>query len=212
MRFSSLLQSVILAHLLISTSVASDKSSRLAQLTLDAMAGIDLLTPQQKEILTLAMKLGRDYPDNHYKYGSANLKQGGFDCSGAMYYILRKTGFQPPRTSAAQYDWIKKSGHLTQIPKTVTSLDDPIFKKLKPGDLLFWSHTYKPTDGRTNGITHVQMYLGKEKKDGRQVMIGSSDGRSYRGKRQDGYAVFDFKLPRKESKQKFVGFGPPPAP
>jgi len=96
--------------------------------------------------------------------------------------------------SAAQYNWIKKSGNLNQVPKTVTSLNDHIFKKLKPGDLLFWSHTYKPTDGRTNGITHVQMYLGKEKKDGRPVMIGSSDGRSYRGKQQDGYAVFDLFL------------------
>ena len=191
---------------------AQKKEVKLAQLTLDALAGIEVLSTKQKEILTLAMKLGRDHPDNHYKYGSANLKQGGFDCSGAMYFILKESGFHPPRTSAAQYDWVKKSGHLIKISAEVTSLDNPVFKKLQPGDLLFWSHTYKPTDGRTNGITHVQMYLGREKKDDRPVMIGSSDGRSYRGKRQNGYAVFDFKLPRKSSKQKFVGFGPPPSP
>ncbi len=54
------------------------------------------------------------------------------------------------------------------------------------------------------------MYLGKEKKDGRLVMIGSSDGRSYRGQRQCGYGVFDFRLPAQGSKTQFAGFGPPP--
>jgi cell wall-associated NlpC family hydrolase len=191
---------------------AEQKPARLAQLTLDALEGVESLSAKQKEVLTLALKLGRDYPDNHYKYGSADIKQGGFDCSGAMYFILKQSGFQPPRTSSSQYDWVEKGGRLTKVSPEITSLDDPIFNKLKPGDLLFWSHTYQPTDGRTNGVTHVQMYLGREKKESRPVMIGSSDGRSYRGRRQDGYAVFDFRLPRKESKQKFVGFGSPPAP
>ena len=59
-------------------------------------------------------------------------------------------------------------------------------------------------------ITHVSMYLGKAKSDGRQLMIGSSSGRSYRGKRKNGYGVFDFRLPSKSSKSTFVGYGTPP--
>jgi|TARA_B110000908_G_scaffold133745_1_gene157829 hypothetical protein len=88
-------------------------------------------------------------------------------------------------------------------------LDDKAFKKLTPGDMMFWSGTYVPTDGRTVKITHVSLYLGQEK-DGWHVMIGASKGRSYRGKKGDGYGVYDFRLPSKASKSRFVGFGPPP--
>ncbi len=51
--------------------------------------------------------------------------------------------------------------------------------------MMFWSGTYVPTDGRTVKITHVSLYLGQEK-DGWDVMIGASKGRSYRGKKGDG--------------------------
>lgn len=88
------------------------------------------------------------------------------------------------------------------------SLDSQIFKKLTGGDLLFWSGTYTPTDGRSVKITHVSLYLGQEK-NGRHVMIGATKGRSYRGKKGDGYGVYGFRLPRKSSKSHFVGFGPP---
>ncbi len=186
------------------------KAPDLTQLTPEDLSGMEKLSEKRRSLIELALKTGRDNPDNHYLFGSADPKKGGFDCSGAMYYLLQKSGFTPPRTSAGQFDWIKKSGNLTIVPEDTTSLDVSLFKKLRPGDLLFWSHTYHATDGRTNGITHVQMYLGKEKKDGWRVMVGSSDGRSYRGNRQDGYAVFDFKLPHQGSKQKFVGFGSPP--
>ncbi|MFK7909485.1 MAG: C40 family peptidase [Akkermansiaceae bacterium] len=145
-----------------------------------------------------------------YKFGGASSKAGGFDCSGAMYYTLRKAGYKPPRTSAQQYIWIRDKGTIHAVTSEVTKLDDPAFKHLKPGDLLFWSGTYVPTDGRKVKITHVSMYLGKEK-DGRHVMAGATKGRSYRGKRGDGFGVYDFKLPRKGSRSKFVGYGTPPA-
>jgi cell wall-associated NlpC family hydrolase len=81
---------------------------------------------------------------------------------------------------------------------------------LKPGDLLFWSGTYEPTDGRKANITHVAIYLGREGKDKRPVMINATDGRSYRGKQANGYGVYDFYLPKEGSKSIFVGFGTPP--
>lgn len=59
-------------------------------------------------------------------------------------------------------------------------------------------------------INHVAMYLGREKSDGLQIMIPSTDGRSYRGSVANGYGVHDFRVPRQESKSKLVGYGTPP--
>lgn len=162
-------------------------------------------------LLRTAIELRKSAAWLKYAYGKASPEQGGFDCSGAVYYVLRKAGIKNcPRTSAQQYDWVKKLGNLKVAPdgKDYT-LDDDFFDALKPGDLLFWGKTYQPTDGRTNGVTHVEIYLGKEKKDGHRVMIGSSKGRSYRGKRSDGYGVVDFKLPSKRTKTVFMGYGSP---
>jgi|688.fasta_scaffold184570_4 hypothetical protein len=56
------------------------------------------------------------------------------------------------------------------------------------------------------------MYLGKEKTDGLRVMIGASDGRSYRGKKLIGFGIVDFKVPKVGSKTRIIGFGPVPLP
>ncbi len=79
-----------------------------------------------------------------------------------------------------------------------------------PGDLLFWS-TDPPADhAKSVNIAHVAMYLGREKKDGLQIMANATDGRSYRGTKANGYGVYDFRLSREGSKSKLVGYGPPP--
>jgi hypothetical protein len=39
------------------------------------------------------------------------------------------------------------------------------------------------------------IYLGREKRTNKRVMIGSSDGRTYDGKQRWGVSVFDFKMP-----------------
>ena len=167
-------------------------------------------SPKGGAFVKLALESAAKLKLNKYLYGSADPSRGGFDCSGSVFYLLKKSDIDPPRTSAGQFDWIKKAGNLTEIPAGTTSLDNPIFAKLKPGDLLFWSGTYTPTDGRKTKITHVQIYLGKEKKDSLPVMIGSSDGRSYRGSQRTGFGVYDFKLPGPTSKSRFVGYGTPP--
>lgn len=56
----------------------------------------------------------------------------------------------------------------------------------------------------------VALYLGTEKKDGRPVMINSTDGRSYRGQKANGYGVCDFRLPKAQSPSRLVGYGTPP--
>ena len=54
------------------------------------------------------------------------------------------------------------------------------------------------------------MYLGEEAKDRRPVMINSTDGRSYRGIKANGYGVYDFRLPAEGAKIAFLGYGTPP--
>ncbi|MBT8043436.1 MAG: C40 family peptidase [Verrucomicrobiae bacterium] len=172
------------------------------------LIGYKKLPANRQKLIKQALYTASNNKWLKYKFGGANPSAGGFDCSGAMYYILRHAGYQPPRTSAQQYVWLRNAKLITKVEGRPLSLDDKAFNKLTPGDLLFWSGTYRPTDGRTVNITHVSLYLGKEK-DGRHVMAGASKGRSYRGKKGDGYGVYDFRLPRKGSKSRFVGFGSP---
>ncbi len=190
--------------------VSAAEYARPAVIKLDDLAGVKSLDANRRKLIGNALTTARNHGWLKYQFGSADPKRGGFDCSGAMYYVLNESGLKPGRSSAAQYLWIKKAGGITEVGKAVTTLDDPLFDKLEPGDLLFWNGTYRPRDGRKVPITHVSMYLGKAKADGRQLMIGSSKGRSYRGKRQNGYGVFDFRLPSKGSRSTFVGYGTPP--
>jgi hypothetical protein len=62
--------------------------------------------------------------------------------------------------------------------------------------------------GRKLPITHVMLYLGTRVKDGKPVIYGSSDGRSYEGQKRCGVSVFDFSLPKADdSKVEFYGYG-----
>jgi peptidoglycan DL-endopeptidase CwlO len=127
-----------------------------------------------------------------YKYGSADPAAGGMDCSGFIYYVLSNAGFKDvPRDSAGQYVWARKNSNFYSVLSQSAEsfeLDD-----LRPGDLLFWSGTYKVD--REIPITHVMIYLGKEKATGKAVMVGATDGRTYDGVRRYGVSVFDFKMP-----------------
>jgi peptidoglycan DL-endopeptidase CwlO len=127
-----------------------------------------------------------------YKYGSADPAAGGMDCSGFIYYVLTNAGLKDvPRDSAGQYAWVRKNSDFRAVLSR--SGDSFELDDLKPGDLLFWSGTYKID--RDIPITHVMIYLGKEKSTGNPVMVGSTDGRTYGGVRRFGVSVFDFKMP-----------------
>jgi peptidoglycan DL-endopeptidase CwlO len=127
-----------------------------------------------------------------YKYGSANPAEGGMDCSGFIYYLLKSEGYKDvPRDSAEQYAWARKNSDFHAVLSR--SADSFELDDLRPGDLLFWSGTYKVD--RDIPITHVMIYLGKEKSSGKRVMLGATDGRTYDGVRRYGVSVFDFKMP-----------------
>src|SRR5262245_3921590 len=143
-----------------------------------------------REILDAGLALTKQ--DLGYTYGSADPKSGGMDCSGFIYYVLKQNGFPDvPRDSSQQYVWVRKGGNF----KAVLSRKEDSFEldDLKPGDLLFWRGTYNID--RDPPITQTLIYLGREKRTDKRVMVGSSDGRPYDGQTHWGVSVFDFKMP-----------------
>jgi len=146
-----------------------------------------------------------------YLFGSSDPQAGGMDCSGTIYYILREHGHKEvPRDSRAQYAWLMEKGTLRTVADGEMAKFD--FRALRPGDLLFWTGTYQIDNPGSVPISHVMLFLGIEKATGKPVMWGASDGRTYADKQRFGVSVFDFKLPRADSKSRFVAFGQIPAP
>lgn len=146
--------------------------------------------PQVQQLLVNALALTEKNLD--YQYGSADPAAGGMDCSGFIYYVLNNAGYKDvPRDSSGQYVWVRKEGDFHSVLSR--SGDSFELDELKPGDLMFWSGTYKID--RDIPITHVMIYLGKEKSTGKPVMVGATDGRTYDGVRRFGVSVFDFKMP-----------------
>jgi cell wall-associated NlpC family hydrolase len=161
-----------------------------------------------QKLLTGALELTSRNLD--YKYGSADPATGGMDCSGFVYFVLKQNGVEEvPRDSSEQYVWLRRSGRF----EPVLSQKDNSFEleNLKPGDLLFWTGTYSIE--RDPPITHAMIYLGRERKTGRRVMVGASDGRIYQGESRYGVSVFDFSIERGrksdegKSRPTFVGYG-----
>jgi cell wall-associated NlpC family hydrolase len=174
----------------------------------DQIADYDSDPPKVRQILDAGLALTRE--NLGYTYGSADPKNGGMDCSGFIYYVLQQNGFPDvPRDSSQQYVWVRKAGNFYAV---LSRKEDSFeFDDLKPGDLLFWSGTYNID--RDPPITHTMIYLGREKRTNKRVMVGSSDGRTYDGKQRWGVSVFDFKMPPppKSGDAKispvFVGYG-----
>jgi cell wall-associated NlpC family hydrolase len=132
------------------------------------------------------------------------------DCSGFVYYVLTQAGLHDvPRGASGQYTWVRKAGKFRAVISR--QLDGFELDELKPGNLLFWNDTYKMD--RDPPVTHTMIYLGREKSMGNRVMVGSSDGRSYRGLQRWRVSVFDLKpVPASSSSlrdaaPRFIGYG-----
>jgi cell wall-associated NlpC family hydrolase len=72
------------------------------------------------------------------RYVSGGVGPRSFDCSGFVYYILNHSGMKISRDMGSQWN----SG--THISSS----------NLQPGDLVFFSNTYK------RGLSHVGIYIG----------------------------------------------------
>jgi cell wall-associated NlpC family hydrolase len=169
---------------------AEKKGAPNVTLSPDEIAGYDSYPPKVRQILDAGLALTKE--NLGYTYGSADPANGGMDCSGFIYYLLTENGFKDvPRDSSQQYVWVRKAGNFNAV---LSRHEDSFeFDALEPGDLLFWSGTYNID--RDPPITHTMIYLGREKRTKKRVMIGSSDGRTYDGKQRFGVSVFDFKMP-----------------
>jgi cell wall-associated NlpC family hydrolase len=93
------------------------------------------------------------------------------DCSNTVRWLHREhRGEVLPRTSSGQYEFFRSRGRLRRVPPDAARLA----RALRPGDLLFWEHTYRPQ--RKPPVTHVMMYLGRDRA-GRMWMAGSQGRR-----------------------------------
>jgi hypothetical protein len=175
----------------------------------EAISGFENYPPKVQRLLTSALELTTRNLD--YEYGSADPANGGMDCSGFVYFVLKQNGIDDvPRDSSEQYIWLRRTGKFEPV---VSQKEDSFeFDNLKPGDLLFWTGTYSIQ--RDPPITHAMIYLGREKKTGMRVMVGASDGRTYQSQQRFGVSVFDFKMPRADkdeiengkTRPRFVGY------
>lgn len=120
------------------------------------------------------------------------------DCSNTVrWFYANALGKALPRTASDQYEALRTEGRLGSD-----------LQGLKPGDLLFWENTYKPT--RRPPITHVMVYLGRDA-SGRMMMAGSQGSH--------GVDVYAFEPSRPmggynwflwfKKKGKFVAYGRP---
>ena len=114
-----------------------------------------------------------------------------------------------PRDAREQYVWVRKAGNFQAV---LAHRDDTFeLDALKPGDLLFWAGT--STVNRDPEITQTMLYLGRDKATNQRVMVGASDGRTYKGRSLLGVSIFDFKVARLSPKSRenpaaaFVGYG-----
>lgn len=73
-----------------------------------------------------------------YRYRFGGTSPSGFDCSGFLYYVLNRSGVPIGRDMYSQ---------LNSGPRVGS-------KDLQPGDLLFFSNTYK------RGLSHAGIYIG----------------------------------------------------
>jgi cell wall-associated NlpC family hydrolase len=192
-----------------SARVKATDNGQPARIDIKDLQEFSALPAGRRKLVETAIAVSNNSPWLPYRYGGADPASGGFDCSGAMYYVMTSVGLTPPRTAMGQYVWLRDHQQLRSVPHDATT-DHSSLARLRPGDLLFWA-TDPPADhAKITTITHVAMYLGREKKDGLQIMANATDGRSYRGTKANGYGVYDFRLSSEASQSTFVGYGPPP--
>lgn len=161
-----------------------------------------------QDLIRMALELTQQ--NLAYTPSSADPANGGMDCSGFIYYVLTQSGLKDvPRDASGQYSWVRKAGKFRAVISR--KLDGFETNELKPGDLLFWSGTYKTEHDPP--VTHTMIYLGREKETGNRVMVGSSNGRSYHGVQRWGVSVFDLKPQAASSPSpgrldpQFIGYG-----
>ncbi len=98
------------------------------------------------------------------------------DCSNTVKYTFKEAlGITLPRTTFEQFQLVKAKGNFQTPSKTGEGkIDIPLLqKKLKIGDLLFWTNTHSDIPKTwTPPIGHVMIYMGTSKTK-KMVMFGA---------------------------------------
>lgn len=146
--------------------------------------------PSKREIRKTAEGIARlGLP---YVFGGSSTDNGGMDCSGSIQYLLKSLGYQNvPRTSFAQYEWVKNNERMKR-GKTLSE------KNLNPGDLIFWGGTYRSG----HKVSHVMMYMGQGT-DGKLYMYGAR-GTQKSGVSGAGVDIFELRPGKHDN---LVGYG-----
>lgn len=158
-------------------------AKELAHLTTSDIADFDSQPKHIRALIEASIALARKRLP--YKYGADDPAEGGLDCSGFVHYALQRAGMRNiPRMSGDLCDWVKRAGgfHLVRDKSPATTELDA----LRPGDLLFWTHTRGTNRG--NDVSHVKVYLGRRKSDNCPLMAGATNGRDKNG----GGAIYEF--------------------
>jgi cell wall-associated NlpC family hydrolase len=175
----------------VSSSLPSpETTNQVATLAIADLREYETQSPAVKLLIARALTLTT--LSLTYKYGSSDPKNGGMDCSGTVYYLLNEAGLKEvPRDASGMYKWVWTHSRF----QAVTSSNPDTFELdlLKPGDLLFWTGTYRVDHDPP--VTHVMIYLGINRHSGHRVMVGASEGRPFDGKSRYGVSVFDFTMP-----------------
>jgi len=101
--------------------------------------------PGTSEAGIAAIAVAKKYVGTPYIWASSNPANGGFDCSGLIYYAFNQAGYSVPRTNVATY-W-SGSYFGTQLSKTFVP---------KAGDLVFFENTY------TAGPSHMGIMINAD--------------------------------------------------
>lgn len=164
------------------------------------ISGVNNYSYHVKRLVHYALYLSKK--KLRYRFGSNNPRHGGMDCSGTIQYLLWQTAhIHAPRDARDMYLWIERQGVIHHVH--AYSFRSSQFNRLHAGDLLFWTGTYYTR--RKPPITHVMMYLGKDK-HGHPLMFGATEG-TYHGRLARGVGVFDFTLPYPGERAHFVAYG-----
>src|SRR5262249_3265431 len=95
-------------------STNSKQHAPNATISPNDLSGYDSYPPAVRKLIDSSLALTRQNLD--YTYGSADPSNGGMDCSGFVYFVLRENGLNDvPRDSSEQYIWLRKVGKFNAV-------------------------------------------------------------------------------------------------